>query len=125
GLLALSASHVSAAPPTMLVSISRSTSALGSIRSSGAFAISYLPDGAEEIAETFGGRRAATGAERFAAGEWTTLKTGSPVLVDAVVAFDCTISATFTHGDVDIVLGRIEAHSVAEGAVPLVAFGGR
>ena len=45
GLLALSATHVAADPPTMLVSIDNKTSALASVLEAGHFAINYLPQG--------------------------------------------------------------------------------
>jgi flavin reductase (DIM6/NTAB) family NADH-FMN oxidoreductase RutF len=76
GLLALSATHVSAAPPTMLVAIAKDTSALKAVTASSAFAISYLPEGAAEIADIFGGRRGLSGADRFAHGQWTSLVVG-------------------------------------------------
>ena len=55
GFLGLSATHVCADPPTMLVSIDARTSALGAIRESGHFAINYLPKGAEHVVDLFGG----------------------------------------------------------------------
>jgi flavin reductase (DIM6/NTAB) family NADH-FMN oxidoreductase RutF len=107
GLLALSATHVSASPPTMLVAIGNSTSALKTVRTSGAFAISYLPEGAGEIADIFGGRRGLGGADRFGTGQWTSLTTGSPVFADAVLAFDCEVSRIFEHETTQLVVGRI------------------
>jgi flavin reductase (DIM6/NTAB) family NADH-FMN oxidoreductase RutF len=47
--------------------------------------------------------------ERFAQGEWLTLKTGAPVLASAVVAFDCRtieIKAMASH---NVVFGAVEA----------------
>ena len=43
GFLGLSASHVSAAPPVMLVSIDRKTSALSGVLEKGHFAVNFLP----------------------------------------------------------------------------------
>src|SRR5687767_2671308 len=70
GLLALSASHISADPPMMLVSVDRKTSALETIRESGAFAINFLPDTAADLAKAFGGGGGVSGAERFAGAQW-------------------------------------------------------
>jgi flavin reductase (DIM6/NTAB) family NADH-FMN oxidoreductase RutF len=125
GLLALSATHVSASPPTMLVAIGNSTSALKTVRTSGAFAISYLPEGAGEIADIFGGRRGLSGAERFGTGQWTSLTTGSPVFTDAVLAFDCEVSRIFEHEMTQLVVGRI-VDSVADSSrSPLLFAAGR
>ena len=46
----------------------------------------------EELAGIFAGFTGLTGADRFDHGNWTTLTTGSPVLKDAVVSFDCRIT---------------------------------
>ena len=125
GFLALSVTHVSAQPPSMLVCVSRSTSALDAIRSSGAFAISYLPEGAEDVADIFGGRRGIAGADRFGQGQWKTGATGSPVFGAATATFECAVSATFSHDDTEIIVGRITAYSTDESVMPLVMFGGK
>jgi flavin reductase (DIM6/NTAB) family NADH-FMN oxidoreductase RutF len=125
GLLALSATHVSASPPTMLVAIGNSTSALNAVRTSGAFAISYLPEGAGEIADIFGGRRGLSGAERFATGQWTSLTTGSPVLADAVLALDCQVAQVFEHETTQLVVGRIVDSIADTSRRPLIFAAGR
>ena len=124
GLLGLSATHVAASPPSMLVCVGQSTSALQTIKSSGAFAISYLPEGAEETAEIFGGRRGLSGADRFAEGEWVTMTTGAPILANAVLALDCRVSAVFVHEGTELVVGRIEDYATSE-RTPLTTLGGR
>lgn len=125
GLLALSATHVSASPPTMLVAIGNSTSALKTVRNSGAFAISYLPEGAGEIADIFGGRRGLSGAERFGNAQWTTLATGSPVLADAVLALDCEVAQIFEHETTQLVVGRIVDSISDTSRRPLIFAAGR
>ncbi|MEO3388714.1 flavin reductase family protein [Mesorhizobium sp. CAU 1741] len=124
GLLALSVSHVTASPPSMLVSVGHSTGAHAAIKASGAFAISYLPEGAEDVAEIFGGRRGLSGAARFDASQWTSGATGSPIFAAGTAYFDCTISSIFTYEDTDIIVGRIESFAADAAAAPLVTFGG-
>lgn len=124
GLLALSATHVSASPATMLVCVGHATSALKTIHHARSFAISYLPAGAEKVADIFGGRGGLTGSDRFVPDDWTTLETGAPVFSRAVAAFDCNVAAAFTHAGTDIILGEIVAYKVDEGAVPLISFRG-
>src|SRR5262245_43582679 len=84
GFLALSATHLSASPPMMLVSIGLTTSALSAVREGNHFAINYVPRGRDDLAREFGGGGALKGADRFKAGEWAELKTGAPTLVNAV-----------------------------------------
>ena len=124
GFLGLSATHVTANPPTMLVSVGHQTSALAAVTESGSFAINYLPKDREDLAGLFGGKGDAKGADRFAPGEWTTLSTGSPILTGAVGAIDCRVDDAIERYDVVIFLGRI-VDWVHEGSKqPLISFGG-
>jgi flavin reductase len=127
GLLALSVTHVSASPPTMLVCVGRSTSALSTIKAAHRFAINYLPAGANDIAETFGGRRQLSGAERFTVGRWApnaAWASHAPVLADAVLALDCRVTAIFECGDTEIIAARIEHFALDDTATPLLAYRG-
>src|SRR5437660_12245718 len=78
GLLGLSATHVCADPPLMLVSIDKRTSALQTILAARHFALNFLPREAVEIADMFGGKGPQKGAERFAIGRWGTFALAHP-----------------------------------------------
>lgn len=124
GLLALSATHVTADPPTMLVSIDNKTSALASLLEAKHFAINYLPQGAEDIVDLFSGKSPLKGADRFDASRWGTLATGAPTYNDAIGAIDCTLEEVIERHGVSIILGRVvDFHADANGA-PLVYFRG-
>jgi hypothetical protein len=84
GLLGLSATHLCADPPTMLVSVDKRTSALATILEARHFAINYLPSGQKALADIFGGKSDLKGADRFGTASWIKLATGAPVLADAV-----------------------------------------
>jgi flavin reductase (DIM6/NTAB) family NADH-FMN oxidoreductase RutF len=124
GFLALSATHVTAKPPTMLVSVGRKTSALSAVTESGSFAINYLPREREDLARLFGGQGDDKGADRFKAGEWTTLTTGSPVLAGAVGSIDCRVEEAIERHDTLIFLGRIVDWSRHDDARPLISYSG-
>jgi len=124
GFLALSATHMTADPPTMIVSIDKKTSALKPVLASKHFAISYLPQGAQAIADNFGGRGPLKGADRFEAGRWTTLTTGAPVLIDAVGALDCRLEETIERHGVVLCIGRLVDFSANAGREPLISFRG-
>src|SRR5713226_10434169 len=94
GFLGLSATHICADPPLILVSIDKRTSALQTILAARHFALNFLPREAVEIADMFGGKGPQKGAERFATGRWGILRTGAPVLLDAVGAIDCRLVDT-------------------------------
>jgi len=70
GFLGLSATHVCADPPLMLVSIDKRTSALQTILAARHFALNFLPHEAVEIARHVRRQGLQKGAERFAGGRW-------------------------------------------------------
>jgi len=105
GFLGLSFAHVSAQPPMVLVSVGRSASALNDIKASGAFAVNFLPAGAEEMAKAFG--RSADRGNRFTGDGWTEFVTGSPVLIGASGVFDCTVATTLDTEAALIVVGEV------------------
>lgn len=123
GFLALSATHLTASPPTMMVSIGLTTSALAAVRETNAFAINYLPKGREDLAREFGGGGTLKGADRFKAGEWATLETGAPTLVRAVGVIDCRLEEMIERHATVIALGRVVAWSDSM-LEPLVSFRG-
>jgi flavin reductase (DIM6/NTAB) family NADH-FMN oxidoreductase RutF len=125
GFLGLSAAHVTASPPTMLVSVDHKTSALAGIRSRRHFAINFLPSTAAAIADAFGGRAGVTGAARFTAGDWRVLSTGAPVFSDALGAFDCEVDQIVERGDVSIVIGKVVAVASQGDGEPLIFFRGK
>ncbi|MBT5571972.1 MAG: flavin reductase family protein [Alphaproteobacteria bacterium] len=124
GFLGLSATHVCAAPPTMLVSIDAKTSALGAIRDSRHFAINYLPGGTEDVVDLFSGKSDIKGPARFEANRWGYLATGAPVFNGAVGVMDCILEETIERHGTILALGRVVAVSGDPEADPLVYFRG-
>ncbi|HSR77789.1 MAG TPA: flavin reductase family protein [Xanthobacteraceae bacterium] len=124
GFLGLSATHVCADPPSMLVSIDRKTSALAAVLHGHHFAINYLGRDARTIADMFAGKTATKGAARFEPGRWGTLTTGAPVFNDAIGAVDCVLEKTIDHFATTVVIGRV-VDVVARGSGdPLIYFRG-
>ncbi len=124
GFLGLSAAHVTAKPPTMLVSIDSKTSALAGVVESSHFAINFLDAGAGAVADAFGGKGGLHGADRFAEGAWTTLVTGAPVYKNALGVFDCEVEKIVEHGETSIVIGKVVAVDTGDGE-PLAFFRGK
>lgn len=125
GFLALSATHVTADPPSMLVSIDERTKALAAVLHSRHFAINYLSAADQALADSFGGRGPLKGTDRFEAGRWRTLATGAPILSDVIGAIDCKLAETFRFHSTTIAVGRVAAFELGERSDALVYFGGR
>lgn len=125
GFLGLSAAHVTASPPTMLVSVDRKTSALAGIVSRRHFAVNFLPADAGKIADAFGGRAGISAADRFTLGQWRVLSTGAPVYCEALGAFDCTVDEIIQRGDISIIIGTVVAAAWRADGEPLLFFRGK
>jgi flavin reductase (DIM6/NTAB) family NADH-FMN oxidoreductase RutF len=124
GFLGLSAAHVCADPPTMLVSIDTRTSALAAVLHARHFAINFLGRESQAVADMFGGKTAVKGADRFEPGRWSPLTTGAPTFNDAIGVMDCVLEKTVEHFSTTIAIGRVVDHLVRAGD-PLVYFRGR
>lgn len=124
GFLGLSASHICADPPTMVVSVAKRTSALPIIKSAGHFAVNYLSSTQRALADVFGGRSDLKGVDRFNTAGWAALATGAPILEGAVAAIDCELIEVVGRYEVEIIFGRVVATSSDPQAMPLVHFRG-
>jgi flavin reductase (DIM6/NTAB) family NADH-FMN oxidoreductase RutF len=124
GFLGLSATHLCADPPLMMVSIDQRTAALQTILAARHFALNFLPRGEEALAAMFGGKDARKGADRFEPGKWGKLTTGAPVLLDAIGAIDCMLEETIERHGVVIAIGRVVDVLDGTGAAPLIHFRG-
>jgi flavin reductase (DIM6/NTAB) family NADH-FMN oxidoreductase RutF len=124
GFLALSATHLSASPPLLMVSVDQKTSALATILAARHLAINYLNSTQVDLATSFGGKGDLKGAERFTIGKWTTLRTGAPILVGAAGALDCLLEDSIDRGSATIVIGRLVDFVGDNDAVPLISYKG-
>ena len=124
GFLGLSATHVCADPPTMLVSIDTKTSALAAVLHARHFAINFLGQEALAVADMFGGRTGVKGADRFEVGKWGTLTTGAPTFTDAIGVIDCALEKTIDHFATTIAIGRVVDYFVRDAGDPLIFFRG-
>jgi flavin reductase (DIM6/NTAB) family NADH-FMN oxidoreductase RutF len=113
GATATAVCSVSDAPPTLLMCLNRRSQTNPVVVENGVFCVNTLGDGGAEIADIFAGRTGVQGTDRFGIGDWTVLSTGSPVLSNAVIAFDCRI----------IEVRAVASHNVFFGAVESVRLG--
>lgn len=111
GFTASAVCSVSDGPPTLLVCINRTSSAHAAVSANAALCVNTLAAHQAEVAGAFGGRTPME--QRFAAGTWHRLVTGSPALEGALTAFDCRIVARHPVGTHDVlyceVVGLAEA----------------
>ena len=124
GLTATSVTSLSAEPPSLLVCINKTSSALLTIRESQSFAVNILTRDHQDIADRFAGRAGTFGAARYEGADWEQLATGTPVLGGALANLDCrleNISEWHSHA---IVIGRVVSIRTSAASSPLVYWRG-
>jgi flavin reductase (DIM6/NTAB) family NADH-FMN oxidoreductase RutF len=109
GFTATAVCSVSDQPPTLLVCLNRRSNSAPILAQNAVFCVNTLGAAEEKLADLFAGRSNVQRAERFGVGEWTTLKTGAPVLASAVVAFDFRTVEIKAVGSHNVIFGAVEA----------------
>lgn len=109
GITATSVTSITVEPPMMLFCINKTSPSAARILENGVFCINTLAPSHEALSNIFAGRTEQHLDERFTSGEWTKLVTGSPVLMDAVAAFDCRLVEAKEVTTHLIVIGAVEA----------------
>ena len=89
GITATAVTSITLEPPMMLFCINKTSRSAARMKKNGVFCINTLTSVDEPLSDIFAGRTHQHLDERFAAGTWTKLATGAPVLTSALVAFDC------------------------------------
>jgi flavin reductase len=90
GFTASAVCSVTDTPPTLLVCLNRSSSVYDRFTDNEVLCVNTLKPDHEQLSRLFGGKTAMD--ERFAAAIWSSGLSGSPVLEDATVSFDCRIT---------------------------------
>jgi flavin reductase len=118
GMTATAVCSVTADPPTVLVCINKLATTHGIVAKSKVFSVNVLRAEDWELSSTFSG--ATSGEGRFKSRDWTRLATGAPVLIDALVSFDCRVVKKVMHGTHGIFLGQVEQVLVGKPGKPLL-----
>jgi flavin reductase (DIM6/NTAB) family NADH-FMN oxidoreductase RutF len=118
GMTATAVCSATAEPPTVLACINKLATTHGAVVKARAFCVNVLRAEDWQLSTTFSG--AQSGEARFKAGNWTKLATGSPVLVDALVSFDCRVVKKMVHGSHTVFLGQVEQILLGQKGKPLL-----
>lgn len=111
GVTVTAVCSVSDDPPTLLVCLNHANAANALFGDNGVFAVNVLAERNEGVARAFAGEGKLDVNERFARGRWRTLRTGAPVLEDALVAFDCRLEDSRVVATHRVLMGRVVAVS--------------
>ena len=121
GFTATAWCSLSVDPPTLLVCANRSGGAHDLIAASRIFTVNQLAVGQHDVAGVFSGAGGVAGGDRFkAAGSWSTLATGAPVLDKAVANYDCELVESVRYTTHSVFMGRVVATRLDDSIEPLV-----
>ncbi len=118
GLTVSSFCSLNSAPPRMLVCINRSAGAFPLLAEGRNLGLNVLATHHQALAMQFASSD--NRPQRFEMGDWGTIMTGAPILLDSVVAFDCRVVSIHemdTHG---IVIADVVGMLCASSDVPLL-----
>jgi flavin reductase (DIM6/NTAB) family NADH-FMN oxidoreductase RutF len=118
GMTATAVCSASAEPPTVLACINKLATTHDAVAKARVFCVNVLRAEDWQLSTTFSGGQ--TGEARFKGGNWTRLTTGAPVLVDALVSFDCQVVKKIVHGTHTIFLGEVEQILIGKKGKPLL-----
>lgn len=107
GFTASAVCSVTDTPPTLLVCLNRTASVHAAFTQNQVLCVNTLADSHASLSNLFGGKTPMD--ERFAAAEWNGLTTGSPILNNALVSFDCNITQITSVGTHDILFCEVVA----------------
>src|SRR5258708_29189160 len=118
GMTATAVCSATAEPPTVLACINKLATTHGAVSKGKVFCVNVLRAEDWELSTAFSG--GSSGEARFKTRNWTRLATGSPVLIDSLVSFDCHVVKTLVHGSHTIFLGQVEPILIGPKGQPLL-----
>ncbi len=122
GLTATAFSSLSDSPPTILACVSLNASAHAVISHEKVFSVNILAGDQQDVAERFAGRMGTKGEARFSGLEWSTLRTGAPILVGALASLDCELLDRHEFSTHSIFIGKVVDGQFRPEAAPLLYF---
>ncbi|MDE2789885.1 MAG: LysR substrate-binding domain-containing protein [Paracoccaceae bacterium] len=117
---AMTSVSVDTRKPTLLACVHHLSPAAPRILENRVFCVNLLRSDQAHISDIFAGRRAAPGGDKFACANWTMETTGSPRIIDPLVAFDCHVIRSERVGTHHVIIGEVDSVFMATAGSPLV-----
>jgi 3-hydroxy-9,10-secoandrosta-1,3,5(10)-triene-9,17-dione monooxygenase reductase component len=119
-------SSVSLEPPLVMVALDRRRFITPMVRETGRYAVSVLGADQQALSDCFAHAPTQPGEpsrEDFCGASWQPGPTGLPLLDGAIATLECTTVETFSAGDHDLFIGRVDSmQELREGVPPLLYF---
>lgn len=108
GITVNALSSVSLEPPLVMVALDRRRFLTPIVRAAGRYAVNILSEDQQALSDCFAGAPVSPGRDRFCGAAWHPGSMGLPLLDGAIATLECVVVETFSAGDHDLFIGRVE-----------------
>src|SRR5205814_3157035 len=123
GITVNALSSVSLDPPLVMVALDRRRFITPMVRAAGRYAVNVLRGDQQALSDCFAHAPVSPGREAFCGAAWSRGPTGLPLIDGGLATLECTIVETFSAGDHDLFIGRVDSLDAAPDAgEPLLFF---
>ena len=109
GITVNALSSVSLVPPLVMIALDRRRFITPTVRAASRYAVNILAEDQQELSDCFAGAEVTPGRRDFCGARWHRGETGLPLVDGAIAALECTVVETFSAGDHDLFIGRVDA----------------
>jgi flavin reductase len=124
GFTATAIAPVTDSPASLLVCVNTLNRSAQALLANGVFCVNTLNSSDIPLADVFAGRTELQGPDRFSAGTWEPLATGSPALATSLVSFDCRLGDARIVATHHVIIGEIVSIRLGE-QKPALVYQGR
>ena len=116
-------SSVSLDPPLVMVALDRRRFITPMVRDAGRYGVSVLGADQQGLSDCFAHAPVSPGREDFCGAAWHRGPTGLPVIDNSIATLECSTVETFSAGDHDLFIGRVDSlEQHRDGVAPLLYF---
>lgn len=116
-------SSVSLDPALVMVALDRSRFITPMVAAAGRYAVNILGADQQALSDCFAHAPVRPGREDFCGAAWHAGPTGLPLIDGAIATLECTTVETFSAGDHDLFIGRVDSiEQHRDGEAPLLYF---
>jgi 3-hydroxy-9,10-secoandrosta-1,3,5(10)-triene-9,17-dione monooxygenase reductase component len=116
-------SSVSLEPALVMVALDRRRFITPMVRAAGRYAVNVLGADQQGLSDCFAHAPVSPGREAFCGARWKPGPTGLPLIDGAIATLECTIVETFSAGDHDLFIGRVDSlEQRRHGTAPLLYY---
>lgn len=108
GITVNALSSISLEPPLVMVALDRRRFLTPIVRGAGRYAVNILSEDQQALSDCFAGAPVTPGRDRFCGAAWRPGALGLPLLDGAIASLECTVVETFSAGDHDLFIGRVQ-----------------